>query len=712
MRQWGLIACLVVVTGCPTKKPQAICGNGVHEPGEACDPGEDGDTCVDLGFDGGDELRCNADCQGYDTSVCQLCGNGVREGNEVCDAGDFGSESCETRGFDSGVLSCKGCQFVETTSCGKCGNNTIDGDEACDANALAEKKCTDFGGASGPFDGGVLRCQAGCAAFDLTQCAYTLPTCGDGSLNGLEVCDGPLLDGKTCESEGFDPGGVLACANTCTVVDPAGCQKCGNDAREGSEACDGVDLALQTCETRGYSPGGALGCAPGCAAFDVSGCFKVVINEVESVIPTRTVVDRSRRDRIELYNLGPATADLSGWRLDGQTWNFQGAPHPYTFPDGTTLAAGAVMSLDRCEYSQSPASPGGEVDPVMCAACNACGSITTTCANGVDAGDLCCADGVSRCGQDRSMNGGQNLATCKNADCLMRTGCNSCRSTTTTCTNGIDAGDVCCTDGKSRCGLDRSGAGGVNFNGCSDDDCTLDKIGCNSDATILNTGASYIQGLTPCSPRVGIRSDTRDDVRLYDPNATIRTSTAPPPDPPRDRVEIPRNVEGISIGRYPDGSGELQTLAVQTFGAPNIGATSTCGDGQVTLAEVCDPSASSPLGVMADCYNQTAVIAANCPECSVQSGVRPGAMISCNDGCYMVADTSICCSIVGPLPGGVPASLYNNKCFDNSYCCNGNCVGGSLSPLTPGNCQPVGKDGPCAVDGDCFSNACSTGVCL
>ena len=47
-------------------------------------------------------------------------------------------------------------------------------------------------------------------------------SCGDGSLNGTEVCDGTQLGGATCASQGFDMGN-LACNGSCTAFNTAGC---------------------------------------------------------------------------------------------------------------------------------------------------------------------------------------------------------------------------------------------------------------------------------------------------------------------------------------------------------------------------------------------------------------------------------------------------------------------------------------------------------
>jgi hypothetical protein len=48
------------------------------------------------------------------------------------------------------------------------------------------------------------------------------PECGDGAIEGSEVCDGDELDGNGCSDVGFD-GGDLACADNCLEFDTSGC---------------------------------------------------------------------------------------------------------------------------------------------------------------------------------------------------------------------------------------------------------------------------------------------------------------------------------------------------------------------------------------------------------------------------------------------------------------------------------------------------------
>ncbi len=147
----------------------------------------------------------------------------------------------------------------------ECGNGTIDGTEVCDGDDLDGASCADHG-----FSAGSLACSESCTLV-LDACENEAG-CGDGVLTGAEECDGTDLGGATCASEGFD-GGSLLCSASCTLI-VTGCTTatgCGNDVIEGTETCDGADLAGETCESLGYS-GGTLGCAADCASFHTANC--------------------------------------------------------------------------------------------------------------------------------------------------------------------------------------------------------------------------------------------------------------------------------------------------------------------------------------------------------------------------------------------------------------------------------------------------------
>jgi hypothetical protein len=120
--------------------------------------------------------------------------------------------------------------------------------------------------------------------------------------------------------------------------------RCGDGVVNGAEVCDGAALSGQTCEGEGFASG-SLACAASCAAVDTSGCVakaaRVVISEVTS----------SGDDQIELFNAGDAPAALSGWRVVDSGYDLMlpaddvdNLDQSYTLP-ATMLMPGAYLVL-------------------------------------------------------------------------------------------------------------------------------------------------------------------------------------------------------------------------------------------------------------------------------------------------------------------------------------------------------------------------------
>jgi hypothetical protein len=174
------------------------------------------------------------------------------DGGDTTDPGDDGDDGTTTDGGDDGT----------DTGSAECGNGVVEGDEACDGQDDGGLTCADFG-----FDHGELLCTVQCTA--LTDACYT---CGDGEKAELEACDPPDFGGATCVSLGFG-GGSLTCSPDCTEIQTDSCEPlptCGDGTLNGTEQCEGTDMGGETCQTQGYDMGN-LTCNADCT-FNTSGC--------------------------------------------------------------------------------------------------------------------------------------------------------------------------------------------------------------------------------------------------------------------------------------------------------------------------------------------------------------------------------------------------------------------------------------------------------
>ena len=292
-----------------------VCGNGVVEAGELCDPGlETGEgacptqcrapACHTATLSGLPS-ECNADCSvepvgcadgdgcctlgcdaTNDSDCTNICGDGVLSPNELCDGNcptSCGSPSacslvelagdptrCSAQCIESSVELCTGgdgccpssCNSNEDSDCGaSCGNGALEPGESCDGNCPTScddsNACTRDTLAGSPdtcnvvcvFDDirvctpGDGCCPAGCTNAVDSDCSAT---CGDGSLDPGETCDGncpsACSDNNTCTRDllrgsaancnvvcEYQPinvcqGGDGCCPNGCTNANDSDCQ--------------------------------------------------------------------------------------------------------------------------------------------------------------------------------------------------------------------------------------------------------------------------------------------------------------------------------------------------------------------------------------------------------------------------------------------------------------------------------------------------------
>ena len=182
------------------------------------------------------------------------CGNGRLEAGEQCDGTALGGDSCVSLGFGAGTLGCgPSCRF-DLAGCGapaSCGNGSLEAPERCDSSRTSTVTCVDLG-----YGAGSLSCLANCAAFDPSACG-AIPSCGNGSLEAPERCDGTRF------------GGAASCAAPARRV-------CSADCREVTCALP-VDAGMSAPSDAGpagdatVTPPGADAAVDPCAGVTCSG---------------------------------------------------------------------------------------------------------------------------------------------------------------------------------------------------------------------------------------------------------------------------------------------------------------------------------------------------------------------------------------------------------------------------------------------------------
>ena len=189
-------------------------GGGLEDCSDGID--NDGDSLIDCL----DVLDCSAapNCQ-----VTFQCNDGIdNDADNLTDyPADYGCDSAnDPNETDVPVLNC--------------GNSQVDPGETCDGTNFNGLTCSDFDS----FTGGNVVCNPVTCQISTSSCTGgTTGSCGDGTVNTGETCDGTNFNGLTCSDFDSFTGGSLSCDSGLCLIDTGACTggtgpTCGNSLCE------------------------------------------------------------------------------------------------------------------------------------------------------------------------------------------------------------------------------------------------------------------------------------------------------------------------------------------------------------------------------------------------------------------------------------------------------------------------------------------------
>ena len=250
---------------------EPLCGNGVADAGESCDPPgscptscDDGNACTDDSLSGS-AVTCNVACS---ATVIEVCAN---------------DDGCCPVGCDSSS---------DNDCSADCGNGIVEPNETCDPPASCQPSCDD--GDACTVDvrtGSEFNCNVACSYTNVRTCidddgCCPTPCTADSDSDCVPMCgNGVVEPGETC-----DP--AATCPSSCSDGDP-----CTDDVLLGSAThCDAECSfpSIRACSAND-------GCCPsGCSEAEDSDCTGMSM--CGGAGPATTPLDSEERSFLDLLN--------------------------------------------------------------------------------------------------------------------------------------------------------------------------------------------------------------------------------------------------------------------------------------------------------------------------------------------------------------------------------------------------------------------------
>lgn len=257
------------------------------------------------------------------------CGDGIISSSEVCDGTLAREEAleCENEGeivFDSSKIMCSCSTMSTVPACSSipptCGSGTLDEKEVCDGSILPESAKVCPKGMTVKSDPD-WRCASTCLSIDVDgACEYS---CGNGKLDSGEVCDGSMVPegAKVCPKDyvPLDSAEWVCNAKCDGVVTETSCElACGNGKLDSGEVCDGalIDHASAEAKCKGdttYDSTRAT-CLDKCTS-DTAACVPGRNIVFDEFIVQRDEKGKAKGVAISINNYGTEAVELGACSL-------------------------------------------------------------------------------------------------------------------------------------------------------------------------------------------------------------------------------------------------------------------------------------------------------------------------------------------------------------------------------------------------------------
>jgi hypothetical protein len=144
------------------------------------------------------------------------------------------------------------------------------------------------------------------------------------------------------------------------TVDP---DPCGDGVIDGDEVCDGANVDDTTCADLDPTKIGAVTCSDDCTEFVLDACVDAPVGQ--TVFINELDADGDPEDWFELYNSGDAAVSLDGWYIvdakfdpaDPTSEDSLGAR--FDFPASASIPAGGFLTYDRNQDDATLGFPFG-----------------------------------------------------------------------------------------------------------------------------------------------------------------------------------------------------------------------------------------------------------------------------------------------------------------------------------------------------------------